>query len=83
MPYCSNCGAKLNDGDKFCHDCGKQVNGEVTNSNSNRKEEYIGKVLKCPNCGAVITESTMVCSECGFQITGKEAISSEKNLKRS
>lgn len=28
MAFCSSCGAKLNEGVKFCQDCGKQVNME-------------------------------------------------------
>lgn len=80
MSYCSNCGTKLNDGDKFCHECGKQIMNKEVDSNLKRKKEYIGKVLKCSNCGAMVTESTVVCSECGFQITGKEAVSSVKTF---
>lgn len=46
-----------------------------------RRQEYVGKVLKCPNCGAVISERTAICPECGMEITGKVALSSVQAFK--
>lgn len=46
-----------------------------------RREEYVGSVLKCSNCGAVISETTAICPECGMQITGKVALSSVQSFK--
>lgn len=48
---------------------------------SERRQEYVGKVLKCPNCGAVISERTAICPECGMEITGKVALSSVQAFK--
>lgn len=81
MKYCSNCGTQLNDNSNFCHICGTPVNGAQVTKNTERKEEFVGKVFKCPNCGSVITESTVVCPECGFEITGREAVSSVKSFQ--
>jgi hypothetical protein len=40
MSFCSKCGSKLNDGDKFCFDCGDAV----SNNANLRKVEYDGEV---------------------------------------
>jgi hypothetical protein len=80
MAFCINCGEKLVDGARFCHMCGTPARSSTEIPNQ-RKQEYIGKILKCPNCGAVITETTAVCPECGVQITGKVAINSIQNFK--
>ena len=45
-------------------------------NNSERQQEYVGKILKCPNCGGQITDTTAICPECGIQITGRSAVSS-------
>lgn len=79
MAFCVNCGEKLIDGSKFCHMCGTPVGGSVS-PNSQRRDEFVGKILKCPSCGSVINESTVICPECGMQITGREAVSSVKKF---
>ena len=64
MAYCCNCGTKLVEGAKFCHNCGTAAGGvqtatqqtQTTNSYSygtQRKQEYVGKILKCSHCGAI------------------------------
>lgn len=68
MAYCSNCGAKLNNGDKFCSSCGKSVIDSISNDNSTRKEEYIGKVLKCPYCCEILESFTTTCPSCGYEL---------------
>lgn len=77
MAFCINCGEKLVDGARFCHACGTPV----AVGSSERKQEYVGKILKCPNCGAVITETTVICPDCGMRITRREAVSSVQTFK--
>lgn len=92
--FCSNCGTKLNEGARFCHGCGAAVGAaapqpQVQTSQSakpetnrtERKQEFVGKVLKCPHCGGVINETTAICPECGIQITGKAALLSVQSFK--
>lgn len=96
--FCSNCGTKLSQNSKFCHNCGAAV-GTVKQEETvppipqpqqqvqqghykERQQEFVGKVLKCPNCGAVISETTAVCPDCGMRITGKAAISSIEQFKK-
>lgn len=91
--FCSNCGTKLNSGAKFCHGCGSAIGENLqpiqqvvppiptTPTNGERKQEYVGKILKCPNCGSTISETMALCPDCGLQITGRAAVSSVQSFK--
>lgn len=77
MAFCVNCGKELVEGASFCAFCGTRIGSiapiqEVKN-NTQRQQEYVGKVFKCPNCGEVIAQSTARCPACGYEISGKEA----------
>lgn len=77
MAFCSNCGEKLNDGAKFCHGCGGPVGGVTPpENNTQRQQEYVGKIYKCPHCGMVIDKMVAICPGCGMRISGQEAVSS-------
>lgn len=66
--FCVSCGERLNKGSRFCSACGKPVN-QVASSNSQRQQEFVGKIYKCPNCGSIITNATAVCPDCGMKIS--------------
>lgn len=69
MSYCTNCGSQIADNAKFCHKCGATNLNFANQSNSNqRREEYVGKVLKCPACGAEISAINAICPSCGHEI---------------
>lgn len=51
------------------------------NNPNERRQEFVGKILKCPHCGATINERTVICPDCGNQITGKAAVSSVQAFK--
>lgn len=53
----------------------------VQHNETERKQEYAGRILKCPNCGGVIGETTVICPECGMKITGRAATSSVQSFK--
>lgn len=80
MAFCVNCGERLVDGAKFCHECGAPA-GVVTENINQRRQEYIGKILKCPGCGAAVNETTAICPECGIRITGRAAVDSVQSFK--
>ena len=69
MAFCYNCGKKLNDGSKFCSECG--VKQEVNDNTSVRKQEFIGIVKKCPSCGEELKSLTVICHSCGHEINNK------------
>lgn len=53
---CSNCGASLIDGAKFCVECGTSTTELETPTSESKK---------CSNCGAELVEGAKFCIECG------------------
>ena len=60
---CSNCGAEIADGMKFCGDCGTPVPQEK----------------KCISCGATIALKMKFCPECGANQSGETSSKSKFN----
>lgn len=58
MKKCSNCGAQIADGDRFCAKCG----GKYVQDNI------------CPNCGTLINEGEAFCSNCGRRLSNSDFI---------
>lgn len=56
--FCTNCGAELNDGMKFCSGCGTPVPQQEEKKNI------------CSNCGAEIKDGMKFCSSCGTPAGG-------------
>lgn len=71
MAFCTNCGAKINDGSKFCSECGTSV--ELNKDNETRRSVYEGEIHKCPNCGEVLNSFNALCPACGYEFRGKAA----------
>lgn len=67
MAFCTNCGQELEEGTKFCAECGKATN-KNNQTNEQRKTIYDGEVHKCPNCGDVLDAFESVCETCGYEI---------------
>lgn len=82
MAFCVNCGEKIVDGANFCASCGSRVGAAPTRSqmNTQRQQEYLGKIFKCPYCGEVINQSATRCPSCGYEICGKEINSAVKKF---
>ena len=68
MAFCTNCGQKLVDGDKFCSHCGKSVETLQNGTNNQRKTIYDGNLHKCPNCGELLDSFMINCPSCGYEI---------------
>ena len=97
MPFCSNCGTKLYDGARFCTECGMSVAAVKANEselqanqtppqppqgNTERQQEYAGKLIKCPNCGEVLASFITNCPSCGYELRGNAATDSVMELYR-
>lgn len=74
MAFCSNCGAKLEYGAKFCPFCGSKATvhnktqEEKAENGSARTSEYAGTLIKCPACGTELPSLTAICPACGHEI---------------
>lgn len=78
MAYCNDCGTKLAEGAKFCHNCGETVDDYTA---SDRKTVYDGEIHKCPNCGAILDAYEFVCETCGYERRGAKAPGSVHELQ--
>lgn len=54
MPFCSNCGTKLEDSAKFCPSCGTPAGGGTPTAPSAQATEKVGNIHKCPSCGVAV-----------------------------
>lgn len=80
MAFCSNCGAQIVDGAKFCQKCGSPVINNNGESNSQRQQEFAGKVYKCPNCGETLKSFVRNCPTCGLELRGTKATSAVREF---
>lgn len=93
--YCVSCGAKNNIEARFCQSCGtllgtinkpdqtekpKKEEQYQQSTYSERKQEFIGKILKCPSCGAQLPSFTAICPDCGHEINTQNVSSSLKEF---
>ena len=79
MAFCTECGARLPDGAKFCANCGAAVAvSHATNENIYDRPIQTSqeKVLKCPSCHSPISRVDAVCPYCGAPISDREASAS-------
>lgn len=79
MAFCTNCGRELEQGVKFCSECGKPVN-ESNQTYEQRKIIYDGELHKCPNCGETLKSFEINCSVCGYELRGVNASSAVKEF---
>lgn len=66
--FCANCGSKINEGVKFCPECGEKA-PEVT------------KRIFCHNCGAKLNANTKFCPECGATAVKVTAVGPDVTLE--
>lgn len=79
MGFCTECGAPLMDGMKFCPSCGKNLS-KTSQGESTNRNYYEGKIRKCPNCGNPLTAFSLTCKACGYDIQKNEATTSIKEF---
>ena len=62
-PVCPVCGAPVEEGIKFCAECGTQLERVATAPAPAAPAEK-----RCPVCGCVVGEDAKFCAECGTQL---------------
>lgn len=67
MAYCSNCGKQLEEGARFCLQCGASVIGF---NMERQRVTYDGETHRCPNCGQVLQSFMINCPACGNELRG-------------
>jgi RNA polymerase subunit RPABC4/transcription elongation factor Spt4 len=87
MAFCANCGAKIEDGIKFCSGCGKAVN-DVLNESVVPMINQQTAVMQaqtltvdekyCSYCGSIIKRAAEICPKCGVK-QGIEKIPQNKS----
>lgn len=77
--FCASCGATLNAGSKFCHECGAAVGAEKPKT-AKRETVYEGNLHKCPSCGEIIRSFESICPSCGHEFRGTNVSSVVKSF---
>lgn len=80
MTFCTNCGTKVIEDAKFCQKCGAATDCAPSIHESQRQQEYSGKIYKCPNCGETLKSFVTNCPSCEFEIRDVKAPSSVREL---
>lgn len=88
IQFCPYCGTKLDEGARFCKNCGEAISNGTQESRKSKKEQpsegdptkrktvYEGTIHKCPNCGEVLEAFLTVCPTCGYEIRDTKSSSS-------
>lgn len=56
---CKKCGSQVNEGAKFCRECGSEIVFETEALEGNT----------CPECGNLLEENAMFCNNCGHKLS--------------
>ncbi len=72
MIFCPNCGAPNDPNNRFCDQCGTQLESNPAAQPDapaeNAPQPTPGAPLTCPNCGASVMLGQAFCEECGFAL---------------
>ena len=69
MAFCSNCGAKQGDNEKFCGECGYGAEKQAAPEQATQPQQAVASAPRpkfCSNCGAQQSEAEKFCGECGY-----------------
>ena len=92
MIFCPYCGTRLDDGARFCKNCGEAVSdnnrgdrkfqheGPLSGNPTERKTVYEGYLHKCPCCGEVLQAFTTICPSCRHEIRDAKSSTSVREL---
>ena len=66
---CQKCGSLVNDGAKFCQECGSEIATET--------KELVGNV--CCQCGNILKKNALFCNKCGHKLLESQTESERGN----
>jgi hypothetical protein len=69
--FCSNCGAKIEDGAQYCSGCGKAVSGEATAKQTDKKANVVTIIF-------LISPRQTFWNKCHVYRDGKEIVKAEQ-----
>ena len=72
MVECQSCGFEVDEGSKFCKNCGSEIIIE-------EKDNDINETKFCANCGFEMPKSTKFCPECGTSTDGVPQVVTSTN----
>lgn len=73
MAYCSNCGKLLQEGARFCLECGANV---MSSDMEQQRVTHVRETHRCPNCGQALQSLMINCPACGTELRGKRSSNS-------
>lgn len=83
--FCPYCGTKLDEGARFCKNCGEAIHDDTRETHKTSNEQscagnpserttvYEGYIHKCPHCGEVLKAFEMNCPACGYELRDTKA----------
>lgn len=92
MQFCPYCGTKLDEGARFCKNCGEALANNtqeprkstreqsVEGNPTERKTVYEGYIHKCPSCGEPLNAFLSVCPACGHEIRDVKSATSVREF---
>lgn len=92
MQFCPYCGTKLDEGARFCKNCGEAIANNAQEQQKPKREQplagnpterktvYEGYIHKCPSCGEVLEAFLSVCPTCGYEIRDAKSSSSVREF---
>ena len=80
MAFCTNCGQQVDDGVKFCANCGTPTMQNASANDEKRKTVYDGKIHKCPGCNEILKSFEINCPYCGYELRDVKTSSAVKEF---
>ena len=91
--FCPYCCTKLDEGARFCKNCGEEIRGDIQETQrvsnerfyaenpTERKTVYDGYIHRCPNCGEVLNAFEVNCPACGYELRDTKVSSAVREFE--